>query len=265
MAEPMYRLIADDLRSQIESGALAPGAQLMSEVELREHYGQGTDEKASRNTVRDAIKLLTTRGLVEVRPGQGTFVVKKVLPFISKLNMDPKFGGIEDEVYKLEAGQQGRNLEETRPRVEVMAPTDFVARHLQLDEGAQVISRYQERRIDGSPWSLQTTFYPMQFFTRGATRLLMAEKISEGMVRYLEAELGIKQAGWRDTILARSPNEYERVFFELSEKVHVAIFEFQRTAFDEDQTPIRFTVTVHPADRNQFQMESGAIPPYRIL
>ena len=56
MAEPMYRLIADDLRRQIESGQLAPGAQLMSEVELREEYGQ--DGRASRNTVRDAIKLL---------------------------------------------------------------------------------------------------------------------------------------------------------------------------------------------------------------
>lgn len=41
MSEPMYRLIADDLRRQIESGSLPPGAQLKSEVELREEYGQG--------------------------------------------------------------------------------------------------------------------------------------------------------------------------------------------------------------------------------
>ncbi len=43
MSEPMYRLIADDLRRQIESGALRPGVQLQSEVELREKYGQGQD------------------------------------------------------------------------------------------------------------------------------------------------------------------------------------------------------------------------------
>jgi len=94
MSEPMYRLIADDLRRQIESGSLPPGAQLKSEVELREEYGQGQgpDGKTSRNTVRDAIKLLVSRGLVETRPGQGTFVVTKMIPFVSKLNTDPESG-----------------------------------------------------------------------------------------------------------------------------------------------------------------------------
>ena len=51
------------------------------------------------------------------------------------------------------------------------------------------------RRIDQTPWSMQTTFYPMDFVTKnGATRLLMAENLREGMVRYLET-LGIKQVG----------------------------------------------------------------------
>jgi len=53
----MYRLIADDLERQIKSGELARGGQLKSEVELREDYGQGEDSRASRNTIRDAIKL----------------------------------------------------------------------------------------------------------------------------------------------------------------------------------------------------------------
>src|SRR6266568_4592317 len=88
MSEPMYRVIADDLRRRIESGDLAPGAQLKSEVELREDYGQ--DGKASRNTVRDAIKLLVARGLVETRPGQGTFVVRKTEPFLTRLTQDPE-------------------------------------------------------------------------------------------------------------------------------------------------------------------------------
>jgi len=263
MSEPMYRLIADDLRRQIESGKLPPGAQLKSEVELREEYGQGqgADGKTSRNTVRDAIKLLVSRGLVETRPGQGTFVVTKVVPFVSKLNTDPESGGIEDEVYKLDVKERGRTPEETIPRVEVQAPTGLVAQELELAEAAQVISRHQERRIDQVPWSMQTTFYPMDFATqRGATKLLMADNIKEGMVKYLET-LGIKQVGWRDTIVGRPPTPHERTFFGVSEKVQVAIFEFRRTGYDEDGTPIRFTVTVYPADRNLFQMEAGRVPP----
>src|SRR5579863_507070 len=91
MANPMYRQIAEDLREQIESGDLEPGQQLRTELELREHY------EASRNTVRDAIKWLTSLGLVETRPGQGTFVVKKEDPFITALSGDPDSGMAGDE------------------------------------------------------------------------------------------------------------------------------------------------------------------------
>jgi GntR family transcriptional regulator len=258
MSEPMYRLIADDLRCQIESGELAPGAQLKSEVELRGDYGQ-----ASRNTVRDAIKLLVSRGLVETRPGQGTFVVQKIDPFVSKLNTDPESGGIEDVVYASEVMRQGRYPEVTRPQVEVQLASDLVASQLRLDKRAEVISRHQERRIDGTPWSLQTTFYPMDLLERGpaATRLLEATGIPEGAIEYLRQQLGINQVGWRDTIIARPPSGNERAFFGLSDKGQVAICEFRRTGFDENSSPIRFTVTVYSADRNQFQMEAGHVPP----
>jgi hypothetical protein len=37
-------------------------------------------------------------------------------------------------------------------------------------------------------------------------------------------------------------------------------FGVQRTSFDEHGTPIRFTATVYPADRNQFEMEAGKLP-----
>lgn len=44
--QPMYQQIADELRKQIESGALKRGSQLPTELVLRETYG------ASRNTIR---------------------------------------------------------------------------------------------------------------------------------------------------------------------------------------------------------------------
>ena len=183
-----------------------------------------------------------------------------MIPFVSRLNTDPEWGGIEDSVYREEIGQRGRTPDETRPRVEVQPPEKTVASELELKPDEQVISRHQERKIDGTAWSMQTTFYPVKFVERGATKLLMAENIAEGMVKYLEEKLGIKQVGWRDMIMARPPTGNERAFFNLSDKVQVAIFEFRRTSHDEDGTPIRHTVTVYPADRNQFELEAGAVP-----
>jgi len=74
MTTPMYREIADELRQQIESGEFEAGGQLPTEQDLQKLYS------ASRNTIRDAIKQLTTLGLVETRPGQGTFVVPRLIP-----------------------------------------------------------------------------------------------------------------------------------------------------------------------------------------
>ncbi len=104
----------------------------------------------------------------------------------------------------------------------------------------------------------------MEFLTRGATDLLKPENIGggwRGVLEYLEKALGVRQVGWRDRIIARPPDRTERVFFGLSDKVQVAIFEFRRTSFDEDGKPIRLTVTVYPAGRNQFEMEVGPVRP----
>ena len=149
MANPMYRQIADDLRWQIESESLRPGQQLQTELELREHY------RASRNTVRDAIKWLTTLGLVEPRPGQGTFVVKKIDPFITSLSADPTtgLGGGEGTTYLSQVSEQDREASYSEPQVEIQKASSEVSTQLQVPEGTQVISRHQRRYIDGTPWS----------------------------------------------------------------------------------------------------------------
>ena len=262
MAEPMYRVIADDLGQQIDSGELRAGEQLKTEVELREEYGR-PDAPISRTTVRDAIKLLVARGLVETRPGHGTFVRGRTDPFVSKLTADPAAGGLEDEIYRSEVERQGRKPDETRPRVEVQPPPAEIAQLLQLkgEKDAQVISRHQQRSIDGIPYSMQTTYYPMKFVTHNsATRLWEARDIEGGVVDYLRG-LGINQVAWRDQFILRPPDADERAFFKLSERVQVAMLDVRRTGYDEKGNPIRVTVTVYPGDRNQFEMEAGEPPP----
>jgi len=263
MSTPRYRLIAADLRRQIESGELPPGAQLPSEEDLREEYGQD-GQIVSRNTVRDAVKLLVSRGLVETRPGQGTFVHRKLTTFITRLTMDPGSGLSDSPVYRSEVERQECVPDDTL-RVEVQQASDLVASQLELGGAAQVILRHHERWIDRTPWSLQTTFYPLGLLLENpaAARLLEATSIEEGAIAYLKDKLGIRQVGWRDTIIARPPSAGESAFFGLSDKVQVAVFEFRRTGYAEDGKPIRFTMTVYPADRNQFELEAGHVPHAR--
>lgn len=65
---PLYQQLAEQLRREIESGRLTPGARLPSEPELSRRHRIG------RPTVRQATEQLVQRGLIERRRGAGTFV-----------------------------------------------------------------------------------------------------------------------------------------------------------------------------------------------
>jgi GntR family transcriptional regulator len=254
MANPMYRQIAEDLREQIESGQLEPGQQLLTEIELRERYG------ASRNTVRDAIKLLTALGLVETRPGQGTFVPKKIDPLVSTLSGDPGAGVTEGASYLSEVSERDRKPSTSPLQVEIQEASGDVSSGLGITKGTEVISRHERRFIDGTPWSMQTSYYPMEFADRGAERLRSARNIPEGTVQYLAVTLRIHQVGYRDWITVRVPNPTEEDFFKLPADGRVAMYEIFRTAFDGNGVPMRLSITVFPADRNQFIMNVGKVP-----
>jgi GntR family transcriptional regulator len=255
MAEPMYRQIADALQGKIESGELAHGAQLPTEIELMDQ------NNASRNTVRDAIKLLTTRGLVETRAGQGTFVTANIDPYITTLTGDPDTGGGgEGDAFKAEVKAAGRIPSTSEPRVEIQLAGDIVSEALGIQTNARVVSRHQKRYIDDTEWSLQTTFYPMKLVDENhAIQLSLPEDIKTGTVAYLRT-LGIKQASYRDTIAVRKPNADETAFFKLPADGRISVFVISRVAFDEKDERFRLTVSVYPADRNAFAINVGPVP-----
>jgi GntR family transcriptional repressor for pyruvate dehydrogenase complex len=66
----LYEQIVEQIRERILSGELQDGDQLPTERELAEQFD------VSRTAVREAVKALTQSGLVEVRPGRGTFVTR---------------------------------------------------------------------------------------------------------------------------------------------------------------------------------------------
>jgi len=66
--ERLSHAVIDELQRQILSGALAPGDQLPTELQLVEQFG------VSRTVVREAVSGLRANGLVEARQGRGVFV-----------------------------------------------------------------------------------------------------------------------------------------------------------------------------------------------
>ena len=69
-----YQEIADTLRRQIVAGEYGPGEVLPSEAELVALHG------ASRVTIRKALEVLRTDGLIDARQGAGWFVAAEPVP-----------------------------------------------------------------------------------------------------------------------------------------------------------------------------------------
>ncbi len=67
-SERLYEKIVEQIERRILTGELKVGDQLPSERELGDRF------RVSRTAVREAVKALREKGLVEIRPGRGTFI-----------------------------------------------------------------------------------------------------------------------------------------------------------------------------------------------
>lgn len=132
---PAYRQLADILREQITSGQLVAGAELPAEGQLAESYG------ISRNSVKQAIQLLRTEGLVFSTRGRLTRVrpirvIGERRYSIGKRN----YGEDRESAFAREHGVPWSEFEITREYRIVPAPPR-VAAALHIPEGSEVYER----------------------------------------------------------------------------------------------------------------------------
>ena len=85
-ASRLYEQIVQQIEDSILSGALKPGDQLPAERELAQNFG------VSRTAIREAVKALREKGLVEAFSGRGTFItngtghaIRQSLDFMSRI------------------------------------------------------------------------------------------------------------------------------------------------------------------------------------
>ncbi|MCA1652176.1 MAG: GntR family transcriptional regulator [Acidobacteria bacterium] len=154
---PVFKQIADRLRTAIQSGELAAGAQLPSEQELMDDHG------VARGTIRQAVSLLRSEGLVKTEHGRGTFVRDR--PPVRRLAHDRFARRHRDRgkaAYLAELDAEGRTAEIEVLEVRRVKAPDEVAVWLQLAFGADVLLRRRRYLADGEPMELATSYVPWE-------------------------------------------------------------------------------------------------------
>lgn len=213
------------------------GGRTLRSIQRADLYGDRREQQAER-LVKIVVRMLYPRAADAAEPD--------LPPFVTMLS------GKRKAALREEAGWDSlRSAQSSPPHVEVRPASGRLASQLQIEPGASVVIREQRRWIDGTPWSVQTSYYPMGLVNKGAAKLLEATELSGGVVSYLEEVLGVTEASWHDEIEARMPNPDEAAFFQLSADGRVPVLEVTRIGLDANGSPIRLTVTSFPADRNR--------------
>ncbi|MDO4962009.1 MAG: FadR/GntR family transcriptional regulator [Eubacteriales bacterium] len=69
---PLSERVAEQINQLIREGSIEPGDKIPNEFELAERLNVG------RGTIREAVKLLVARNILEIRRGKGTYVKEKI-------------------------------------------------------------------------------------------------------------------------------------------------------------------------------------------
>jgi GntR family transcriptional regulator len=142
--EPLYRQIAEDLRTRIHAGEFAVSEPIPTEAQLSDHY------RASRITVRHALAMLDQEGLVHREQGRGSFVRPRTI------TVGPRRLTSFTQELRERGSRQGSDL----ISVERLAlPPDAPVDPGESGDGVRI---ERVRRADGRPIALMVSVIPAE-------------------------------------------------------------------------------------------------------
>ncbi|MDP9365030.1 MAG: GntR family transcriptional regulator [Chloroflexota bacterium] len=188
---PLYHRVCEAIRRNIEDGRFPPGSQLPTEEELCAALG------VSRTTIREALRALAQRGLIERRQGRGTFVaapkIGEVLPSVSS--------------FSAEMEARGHSVRSNVLDVVSVSPPGRVRDSLHLPLGTEVLRVVRQRFVDGKPIVVSTSYL--------AASLSPGEDFGGSLYALLGCRLGLAIASGTATVEAGLADEYEAGLLEV--------------------------------------------------
>lgn len=236
--EPVTRRIASDLRQQIESGALGPGALMPSEPELAREHG------VSRQTARAALQILEQEGLVVVRPRRGRLVrsQKRLYWRLSEFELPANTGLISSDAWETDIESQGHDPTRQDLTVETIYPPAVIAARLGLSADTDLcVVRRRVRYIDGEPAIISDDYFDARI-VRGTELAEDKDTTREDILK----EAGYEQVYDVDEIITRMPTPSEARRLSIAAGTPVA--EHTRTGYTREDKAVRVMVSIIPGD-----------------
>jgi GntR family transcriptional regulator len=241
---PAFRQVATDLRRKIDAGEYAPGAKLPSERELIDIYG------VSRPTVREAVNLLRSEGVVNVEHGRGVFVrPPSNIQRLARARLSREARGRNEGAFLADAKVLGFTAS-SNVKVHFEPADERAAEYLQVDVGTELAVRDRVMRADGLVAQLAVSRLPREI-TRGTA--IEEVNTGEGGAYARLEEAGHVIGSFAEHVGARMPSPDEVTLLQLTGGVPVLTI--TRVAYGTDGRPLEMNDIVLPASLYQLSYE----------
>lgn len=250
---PLSQQIAGDLRADILSDQLSPGAVLPSERELLQRYG------TSKSTVSKAIALLRAEGLVTTVFGRGTFVrTRPPLRRISAARRHAQHRTTGKPIFDTTAIAHGQVPSRRMLNIGRTSISSDIARWLQISPDEEVVIRKRLQLLDDYPAVISTSYYPL--WMAANTRLELPEALPEGPDFLIES-LGHRFSHGIEIFRVRMPTPDEAKLLHLAPGI--PIVRMWDVDYDELGRTLQAAEDLYAGDRHEFAYEwtEGDIRP----
>lgn len=252
--DPVYLRVLEDLRTQIRDGVLAPGARVPSRAAIMNRYSVG--ETAAKH----ALAVLATEGLIEPRPGSGSYV--RHPPVMRRLDHDRQqipgspFGLDESTLPATGKPTHAQRLSWAHEQDIVPAPP-HIARRLNLQTDDRVMRTKYVLRADGIPVQMATSYEPLEI-TAGSPVLVPEQGplAGRGVIARMGA-IGIQVDQVVEDISTRPPHSAEATTLAIPSGTPV--LHVERTHLTADR-PVETCDIVVPADQYRLRYRSAVTP-----
>lgn len=216
--DPKWRRVLEDLERRLESGEIAD--RFPTDRELVDHY------QVSRHTVREAVRHLRARGVIERARGRGSTVTV------------PQFAPPAGALYSLFREVESQGLRQWSEVLTLDERADEqAASALGLDADTPLFHLDRIRYAGDEPLAVDTVFLAPDL----GKPLLDADFTHTALYDVLEARLGVRLTGGREVITAIVPDDDIRAVLELDEDE--ACLEIRRQG-QLDGRPVECRVTI---------------------
>ena len=231
-AIPMYYQLKVHLRERILAGELVPGQQTPSEQQLAKDYG------VSKMTVRQALADLVDEGLLDRKPGVGTFVAQRRI----QRNL------VGDFVTFFESQLDGRRPGSRVLTVRVIPAEGKAQFKLKLRQGEPVVQTERYLLLDGERVAFTTIYIP-----EGKCPGLADDVWHwQSLISLFEKKHRLFPAKALQTVDAVKADE--RIARLLGVDVDVPLLYTERTTYLENDDPIEFTQSYLRSDRYTYNI-----------